>query len=715
MEHKTSSDARIYFFVGAAVLVFLLFGVRLMDYQIVQGEEFQQMAQGGITSTQTLEAPRGEILDRYGRPLAENQVSYNIIINTAYLPQSQYNVVINRLIRFMEQEGQEWIDNLPISMTEPLTFLEDEVSQQRIQSIKTSRSINMDADASLTLSKMCEDYDKNQELKLSEMDDQLLVRKIVGVRYEMERTGTNRSNPYTFAEDVPKELALQIKELSSQLPGIQIKETTSRSYPDGTVAPHAVGITGLINEDELESLNTEIKQQVEEEFPDLTEEERDEIYRSRRYIATDHVGKTGLEYAMEEELRGQKGKVQITTDSAGNVLETKVLQEAVPGNTVVTTIDKDLQLAAQKGLEDQIKYMQENEPEGQGKEANAGSVVAIDPNTGEILAMANYPSYDLSKYYSDYSTYANDERLPLFNRATRGTYMPGSIFKPMVAVASLAQGAIEQDTLINCQHIYTRFTDYQPQCLGTHGNINVEYALCVSCNIFFYEAGYRLGIEKMGDYAAQFGLGEESGIEIGESTGYFSSPEVYEELREGTEHLDWDHQPGNVLQVSIGQLDNRFSPLQLANYTATLANNGNRMRAHLVKSIQTYNSSETVTEVEPEVLNTVDASEEVFQTVRDGMISVSRDTTHGSARYYFGTYPITVAAKTGTPQNVGDQNNATFIAYAPAEDPQIAVAVIIENGYSGQKGAPVARAIFDEFFGLNETEEESQEEGVLLP
>lgn len=713
MENKKRHTGRMILFILTIVVIFVSFALRLMEYQVVDAEKYTELAKGGITSTQTIKPARGEILDRYGRPLATNDVYMAVQINQAYLPKDRLNDVIARLIELMEEEGQTWIDNLPISMTEPFTFFDDESSKRTIENLKTARNINMDADATVTLNDLFTSY------KLDEMTDKTMARKIAGVRYEMERVGSNRNTPYTFAKTVPTETALKIKEYNFQLPGIEIDERTKRRYTDGDLAPHTVGILGRINEQELEGYNEKIMAELLAANPGKTEDDESiqEQYRELRYIATDDVGKSGIEYAMEEELRGKSGKRQITVDGDGNVIENTTIKEPEPGHTLVLTIDKDLQRAGINGTIDWLDEMRRTSAPGQGREADKAYAVAFQPKTGEVLAIINYPGYNLETYYEDYSELANDPLRPLNNNATRGIYMPGSIFKPSVAIGALCEGIITRDTQYYCGRVYTRFREedgsgYQPRCLSFHGATDVRLALTVSCNIFFYDAGFNLGIQKMEQYAKQLGLGVETGIEIGEATGHFSSPETYNELRQSQGNFDpWSD--GNVVQAAIGQLDNAFSPLQLAQYTGTLANNGKRMKAHLVKSIESYNFNETIEVIEPVLLNEIN-NDMAFEVVREGMVSASLP-PRGSARYYFGTYPVSVASKTGTPQNTGANNNATFIAYAPANDPQIAVAVIIENGYSGQKGAPIAKAIFDEYFRINKTEETQVEQGQLLP
>jgi len=684
VKKQGSPNGRLYLLMLIIALIFVGFAVRLMSVQIVHGSEYKERVQQGVTYRQQVQPSRGEIFDRYGRPFAVNKVSYDIVINVAYLPIKERNAVIQKIIQLMDEEGQEWIDNLPVSASEPFSFTSGPDADSQIKQMKKiAGNLTADTSAQVTMEQLLERYD------LHEMEDKTLARKIAGVRYEMERTGTNSTTPYTFAEDISMDLVVKIQEYSFDMPGIEIAQSTTREYVDGELGSSFIGITGYISADEYEEVDKTL------------------------YQYSDRIGKNGLEKAAELILKGSRGTREILVDSKGNVLSSTVTEEATPGNSVITTIDKDLQQAALDGLKDQIAHMQNTMAEDDGGLANAGAVVAVDVKSGEILAMANYPTYDLSDYYTNYSELANDSMRPLFNRAAQGTYVPGSIFKPVVGTAGLINGIIDRDSKVECTHIYTRFLDYQPKCLGNHGYIDLNFALTVSCNIFFYDVGYQLGIDEIGDYARQLGLGVSTGIEIEEATGRVSSPELFEALRAHNDPPEtWS--AGNVLQASIGQLDNKFTPLQLASYTATLANNGQRMKLHLIKEVKDYNLEETIEVVEPVVLNTVEADEEVWDAVREGMISVSRDTTYGSSRYYLGSYPITVASKTGSPQANGT-TDATFICYAPAEDPEIAIAVVIENGSSGQKAAPVALSILNEYFGFSTEPESNFKETALLP
>lgn len=707
MENKQEHSGRIFLLIGIIVAVFTVFALRLMKYQIVNADYYKQMAQGNYTSEQSIDAARGEILDRYGRPLAVNEVSYDIVINEAYLPAQMKNTVIEKIILMMEQEGQTWIDTLPISVKEPFTFLnETDAQKKQIERIKTENKINLDATATITMENLLKKY------HLDEMKDRTMARKIAGVRYQMEIYGSSDSTPYTFSKDIPIDVVVKIKEYSRQMPGIEIKETTSRRYVDGILAPHAIGVVGSINAEEYEHNNTEIKERIKKEHPDWSDEQIAEAYQEQKYGYNDIIGKSGLEYALEDELRGERGKKRISTDAKGNVLSTEILKQPRPGNTIVTTLDKDLQRAALDGSREFLEYAKRTYSPELGGNANRVSVVAQDVKTGEILAMVNYPTYDISDYYTKYTELSQDPLHPLINYCTQGIYMPGSIYKPVVGIGGIAAGVIDTDTLIDCKHVYQTNTSYNPKCMGLHGPIDIRYALMVSCNYFFYESGNRQGIDNIVKYSNQLGLGTKTGIELSEVAGHVSSPEYFESVREDEK---WTF--GNVLQSAIGQLDNAFTPLQMANYTATLANNGKRMRSHLVKSVESYNLEETIRVTEPEMLNQVEAPQEAFDAVREGMVRASRDPVKGTARYYFADYPIDVASKTGTPQATGGDDNATFIAYAPADDPQIAVAVVVEKGYSGQRGAPIAKAIFNEYFGFNEKEEvvEQNKDGQLIP
>ena len=423
------------------------------------------------------------------------------------------------------------------------------------------------------------------------------------------------------------------------------------------------------------------------------------LSQDRGYTREDFVGKEGIEKAYESVLRGTDGVRRIDLDAGYHVMGIEEEKSAVPGNTVVLTIDKDIQRAALDALKKEIEYLNATAKEGEGKEADAGAVVAIDIKNSEILAAVTYPSYDLTSYSADYAKNAADPLYPFLNRAFSGVYAPGSCFKPVVGTAGIAEGLMTPHNHVNCQQVYSFFSTYQPTCLNFHGPMTVSDALRASCNIYFYDVGRQLGISRINEYARNLGLGVPTGIELSESKGTQCDPNTKQE--------------GDVLQAAIGQLDNGYIPVQLANYCATIARRGVRMDLSLVKSVSSYYDwQQAIEKHEPTVESKLDVDPAVFDPIFKGMIEAAH-AYNGTAFRYLGDYPLTVACKTGTPQT-SEFPNSTFICFAPAEDPQIAVAVVIEKGWHGYTGAPVARAVMDAFF-FPESEQANTEGETDMP
>lgn len=675
----------------------LVYVVRAMNIQLTEGDEYAALATAGYTSTQVVAAPRGEIVDRYGRVFTTNRLGYDVRLNRAFIAAGEENSLLLTLIGVMEEFGYGWNDTLPISAGQPYEFLEGRESD--IAALKSSLDINSYATAEQTMYWLKQKYlmdAKDPDTGKAAMGDydEATARKLVGVRYEMTKQDFSLTNPYTFASDVDEQLVTIIDERAYILPGVEVATVAEREYVDGDNAPHIIGTTGLVSQNEW----TQLK-------------EDDKTYTTdavQGYRYNDVVGKSGIEKAFESYLRGKNGVRTITMDASGDVISSEDTVEAVAGNTVVLTIDKELQKVAYDALEARIKYLNANAPAGQGKEAEAGAAVAVDVKTGEILCMVSYPSYDLSTYQENYSRLASDPLAPLLNRATMGAYTVGSIYKPVVAIAGLSEGLINSAFTVNCEGRYYYYTGYNPKCMATHGYINVMDALRVSCNVYFYDTGRRLGIDMINQYASKFGLGQKTGIEINEVAGQLSSPETRAAAGD-----EWG--PGYVLQSAIGQLDNAFTPVQLAGYVQTLANSGVRMQLHLVKSVMSYDFSETVYEAEPTVVETIETDAKNWAIVKEGMIRASYaydgngnlrpGTSYGTWGLYRGSTwfelyhsSIVVASKTGTPETATELCNGTFICYAPADDPEIAVMILIEKGYHGDRSAPVAKAILEQYF-----------------
>lgn len=646
----------------------LIILIRLMTLQIVEGESYRSYLTEGYSVTKTIEAARGDVVDCYGRFLAVNRVCYDITFDKNNIVKDEENEVILDLISILEENEEEWIDNLPISKEAPFEYTGTENARARLRKHLDLADF---ASAGDVVYRLKERYD------LEELSDEDF-RKVAGVRYEMDRVGYNYNTPYTFAKDVSADTINVISEHSYYFQGIEITESYTREYPNGDVAPHVIGITGIIYEEEYAELDKTI------------------------YGMNDIIGKSGIEAAFEDILRGKDGKMKVTYDANGEIISEEIIEEAIPGATVVVTLDMDLQRVAYNALEKQILNLRNTAEAGKGKESEGGAVVVMEIGTGEILAAANYPSYNLSTYYEDYATLIETEYNPLFNRTAEGTYAPGSTFKPVVATAALQLENITARTTVDCQHVYTYFTDYQPTCLGHHGKINVRHALGYSCNIFFYEIGRIMGIDNVRQYAYYYGLGEPTGIEIKERIGQVSNPNWAADRG-----ITWNN--GDVLQASIGQGYSLFSPIQMANYVATIGNKGVRVNAHFVKSINSHDFSEVLYETPVEVLSDMGMTDYTYETVLSGMLQSSQD----SSGFVWGDFDMKVASKTGTPQTTTKTVNSTFICFAPADDPQIAIAVVIEKGWQGYTAAPVAKEILQYYFGTETSE--TPETDILVP
>lgn len=650
------------------ILVFSLFIVRLAQWQLIQGEELREKSDTTASDTYTITAARGEIVDRYGRPLATNRIGFNIVLNRSYLKEEDTNQTIVRILNILNESGETWQDSTPMSMTAPYTFFVDEgdstANSKAVAKLKETLGLNVYATEQNVMDRMIERYN------LQEVPESLW-RIVGGIRYEMEIQEYGYSNPFTLALDVSIKTVSTIKEYSMELTGVDIMEEAVREYPDGTVLPHVLGLVGPIYKEEYDLLKAE------------------------GYQMNDTLGKSGIELVMESELRGTDGVMQVQRTKTGEILSQSVVQEPVPGNTVVLTIDKVVQQQAQASLEEAIYDFQQTRS---GRNASAGAVVVIDVRTGEILAMATYPSYDLNLYTSNYSDYLNDPLNPLFNRALRGNYRPGSTFKVTTGTAGLISGTIGPTSTVHCGGIYTYWDDYRPKCLHVDGNINVVGALRESCNIFFYDVGRRTGLEEINEVATSFGFGQPTGIEIAESTGSLTQKDA-----------NW--QAGDIAQVAIGQSGTEATPLQLAVYAATVANQGDRYEAHIIQAVRSYDYTETYYENSPVLassMTNVDPS--VFDTIEEGMIAASV----GYSGRYFANYPISIASKTGTPQNRG-VTDCIMIAYGPTENPEIAVAIVVENCENSYLLGKAVTQIFDAYYASEEEGLTLQQGNTLLP
>lgn len=670
--------------ICVVLFFFVFFAFDLVKLQIVDGEEYDAASSSVSEKTASISAARGEIVDRDGNPFVYNDQGYSVIFDHAYFPsakeQVRRNEIIISLIRLFEENSLEWLDELPLVFDASGTIQFKEDSESLIKEMKSEDMLHLNeyATAQDCFDALIERYDL-QEFSSSD------ARKIASVCYEMKRIYFSVGNPYTFALDVPEEIISKIKENSHFYQGVDVQVVPVRKYSDGDLAPHILGRIGAIDAEEYAEK------------------------KSEGYKITDYIGKSGIESAMEEYLRGVDGLATVYTDDDGNST-TQVTTDPQHGNTVVLTIHSGLQETVTNALEQAL--LDYAGTKGNMVE-NAGAAVVVDCRNGEILASASYPTYDISTYSENAAALNTAAGSPLWNRALLSTYATGSTMKPSVAIAALEEGVIENDTTVYCSGMYT-YLGQQFKCEQAHDTrfLDVVNAIDESCNTFFYEVGDMLGIEKMNEYRILFGLGSKTGCELGEASGVLDSPEYRNSINQ-----EW--LPGYTVQSAIGQAGNLFTPIQLANYVATIANGGTRYKTHFVKSIKSHDYSQTVLETQPEVVCETGVSKETLDTVRQGMLQVG---TTGYCASYFRGLPVQVAAKTGTSQEIRNLdgvsvkiNNGFLIAFAPYENPEIAVAVVGEGMTSGVFVAPVVAAAVEYYFGQSDSMESYQAENVLIP
>ncbi|MDR0904538.1 MAG: hypothetical protein LBM59_07890 [Ruminococcus sp.] len=653
MLKKISEIVRTFLFVALTLTLFGLGVIRLMKIQVVDGGDYADEALLTRTALQVINSPRGEITDVTGRRLVSNKVGYNVITEKAFFPtdNASQNRIINDTANILTSFDAPFIDSLPITKTRPYSFLPDRESDIA----KLRKNINVQPYA--TASDCIEAMKLKFEIADSYTADE--VRTISGIRHEMILRSFSLENTYTFAEDIPLEAVAKLKENTYRLDGIDVIAEAIRVVNIGDAAPHLIGTTGAITADEYESLEG--------------------------YALNDSLGKSGIELALEPELRGTKG-IRTFTMYDGNVISDEITTDAVPGHSIKLTFDVAYQREVQKTLESHISWLQnQTHMNKKGEAATAGAIVVLDAagdNNGAVLAAATYPTYNLADYKTDYAALNADPSLPLYNRATSGLYRPGSTFKTVTATAALNEGYIDLDTTIVCNNVYHYWSDYQPRCTGWHGRINVITAIEKSCNIFFYEVGRVMGIDLIDRYADYYGFGQATGLETGGAAGWVASPALFEQ-----KNLDW--QAGLVVQAAIGQSETNVTPMQLAVLASTLANDGKRYRPHLVDSIYDYNLNTLVSKTAPEVLFEIpEKSGITFSSIRDGMKRAANFTAYSypneeqyGKSYLLSDIPGGVAIKTGTPQMTSaEDTGSAFIGYYPADNPEIAFAGFIEHG-----------------------------------
>lgn len=662
-------------------IVGIILIAKLFSLQIVHGAEYREQSNTRLTRESTLEASRGAILDKTGTPLVTSKMNFSLEMYKSKVDIETLNTSILNMIQVLEKYGCSYTDSFPIKI-EPFEYtIENETL------IKWKKSNNIEEN--YTAEEAFYKYKERYKIQYTDLEQ---VRKIIAIRYLIAQKGYSSTRSVTISEDIPREAVAEFSESSEKFAGINIVVKPARDYTSGNLASHILGYASRIDPNEYEK-------------------------RKATYSQNDIIGKTGIEYVFEEYLKGKNGTKQIDMAVDGTTTAEYVSKEAIAGSDIVLTIDANLQKIAEDALTANIQKISSG---GFGKvyDAKAGAVVVMNVNSGEVLAMASYPDYTPADFVGGISNenwekYRDNESKPLVNKATQNSYSPGSTFKMVTAIAGLESGVINLKTTINDTGVYTKYRDYQPRCWiytdyhRGHGYLNVSGAIEKSCNYFFYETSDRMGIDNLVRYARYFGLGSKTGIELqSETAGALASKETWANL-----HPNEAWGPGNTLQAAIGQSDNEFSPLQMARYISMLANGGHKVDVSIVKTIRNADGSETSREeinqfinrkleLQEENTEDIQINQSYLNAVLQGMQSVTSD-TGGTAYVRFKDFNISVGGKTGSAEAPNNQVHAWFVGFAPFENPEIAIVVMVENGGHGNYTAEVVRDIMAEYFGMN--------------
>ncbi|HAP78845.1 MAG TPA: hypothetical protein DCQ78_01400 [Ruminococcus sp.] len=660
---KTLSDhIKVIVTVIFVLVMGILGAMRLMKIQVVSDSNTETVSPAGernlITYTQSSKATRGDIVDCFGKPIIQNTIVYNIVLEKAFFPDENQegNQILLDIYNLLKNNSYEMKLSLPVSSSVPYRFTGKEEDSLNL---KEKINLNSYATAENCIDKFISDYE------ISDKYTQKEKWIISAMRYELSVKDFALNNDFILAENVSEDIIIEAKAKSITLKGIDIRESSERKVIQGNVLPHEIGTVGPIYAEEYEELS------------------------KKGYAMNDVVGKSGIESVMEEILRGQNGVEEITV-SNNAVVNSKIITPVQNGQTVKLTVDSKYQQKLQNILDDFLNsYGGYN-----GYSSDCGALVVLDAKTGAVRGMATAPTYDLNDYINDYNSVLNADNTPLINRATDGLYRPGSTFKTITATGGLNEGIIDGDTYFYCGHTMTYY-DMPFNCTGYHDYISVSRAITVSCNIFFYEVAKRLTIDGIVKYEELYGLGQNTGIETGDSAGYIASPENYNEL-------GLTMYAGDVIQTGIGQGEMGITPLQLACVANTIANEGVRYKPYLVEGIYDSDTGECVKKTEPVINATIPLNYDyVYDYIEEGMIGASLNMPYEHNLSDFG---FDVAIKTGTPQTRNLQSqNSVFIGYAPADNPVLAFAGIIEDGeYSKYMIRDIIKA-YDECYGISKS------------
>lgn len=660
---KVSYIIRTMILVVMVVVLSFMCGLRLMQTQIVDGEKYLEMTKTTYSAEQDVEATRGMIVDSSGKVLNTNKIVYSVNFQYSLLKEGTENEIIYRVLKVLMKNGEEWNESLPINKTQPYNFMGGKDSA--VAKLKKTLKIAEYSSAEDCMYWLYNTYG------ISDKYDEEMRRLIAGVRYEMTIKDFSNKNKFVLISDIKDDTFHELKELSTMLSGVDITGSWERVYLNSELAAHYRGTVGPISADQYNELKAE------------------------GYTLNDIIGVSGIESALESTLRGTRGVRTITYGSDGMMISDEITLEPVPGNSVMLTIDAEFQQLVQDALNYHIQWLKGDYCRKYAtaylgsnylrEDCEAGAVVVLDVKTGGVLAMASYPNYDINDYVNNYSEVMNREFSPVFNRALNGTYRPGSTFKTITSAAGLMEGKITTSSTIHCAHDYMYYAPgFVPTCLGSHGSIDVRDALMFSCNIFYYETARRLGIDTLASWAARFGIGTDLGFELSMKTGQMSSLEVYDEMG-----LEWH--AGDIVQAGIGQCETLVTPLHLAVQAMTLANKGVRYTPHIVKSVYNYDFSQKLYDKEAVVaddMSILPNMTEYMNAIRDGMKRVANrdgyypipNKGYVNVYDYVGVGVSNVAIKTGSPQVSENVFNGAIVGFYPAENPEIAIGILLEEG-----------------------------------
>ena len=659
--------------------------LRLFDLQVVHGEEYKAKSEKKLNRIATSYAPRGDIYDRNGKLLATSEVIYNLNLYRTKKKNDELNELLINIADILLKNGDKYVNNFPIDF-ETLSF---KYSNEKLKNWKKENSINENATVAEAIATFTSKY------KLHEYDD---VDKsvLIPLRYELSTVGYSNYKAVTIAEGISQESVHELEEKNFELSGIYIYKDTKRIYPYGNTLSHIIGYTGKINATEYESR------------------------KDQGYTLNSIIGKSGVERSFENYLRGINGTKRIEMDSSGVINNEEELEKSRKGADLYLTIDIDFQKKTEEALAKIIQRIQNGDINKlKFEDATTGAAVVTNVKTGEVLSIASFPDFNPQDFVDGlsnekYNQYFNDKDKPMYNRAIQGLYPPGSTFKMVTGIAGIESGAVGVDEYIKDVGIFNM--GHKPACWlwnarkQVHGNVNARTALKVSCNYYYYEVSSRMGIDTLAEYARKFGLGEKTGIEVyGEEKGTVSSREYINEQNEKGKNLTWSI--GDTLSSAIGQSYNLYTPVQMCQYISTIANKGHRTDLTILKDIKYEKDNDLKIE---EVKNEIDSNLGVLEQKREdieikdttlkaifeGMKSVTGD-RGGTVYGTFNDFPIEVAGKTGTATSGNGSDNAWFVGFAPYDDPEIAVVVIVEHGGHGYFTAWAVKDIMESYFGFN--------------